>query len=907
MFSRYKNGLTLLDCMRKIWKFIKNLLFWTFFISLFIITLSTVLLKIFEDDIEQYAINELNKHINTQVDVEDISMSILKSFPYASINFHKVFIKDSYENIKSDDTLFYAKDLYFNFNVLDIISENYSVKDIQTQNAILKIKTSADGDVNYNITKPSEDTTETNFKFEVEMLKIANLRFEYSNVATKQFYKLDLNYAEINGNFSEKEYNLTATSNLKVNRLKSNSFALLKNKNATLNLNLHIDTEKNRYTFNKGDLMVEKMPFSILGFITSDSIDLNISGKNINLDDLSKTILNESIEQSKSYEGKGLVQFETTIKGSLEKTEMPDVVANFSIENGSVREKNKNMSVQNINLIGSYCNAYKNRKEALNFTELSFHLLKSNFNGNCKIHDFVTPTFTGKMRGNLDLNAFHQFFSFSSIQNIAGNIQFNTDFSIQFIDIEYNPEKFEFKHIKGDLSIEKGSVLIKGDNLTYHNIHGDIIINKKDAAIKNFQINTNKTDFTLNGAIVNFIPFIEGKEGLGLVASVESNQFYLDEFLGDNKQNANQTQSQTMVEIPNLIHLNLDLKIKKLVWDTHTFEDIQSKMLMSNRKINIPKFSLKTLGGNIYGNLTIQNLLENGNKINGEFNFSNIDVKTLFQEWKNFDQQSILSENINGKAKGKMTLFLPFDPYFNILEKNMVVESNIEISQGELINLALMKDITGYMRTNKALKLALNKHIDNFEKKLLHIKFSNLKNDILIKDGRIIIPKMLIQSSALDIEFSGWHDFENNIEYHFSFRFRELKTKPEYTEFGKIEDDGLGWRIFLTMTGNIDDPIYSLDKGEMKATFKENVETEKSTAKSILKTEFGLFKKDSTVKTIQDKKTKEVEFIFYESEEELNPKDTTHKSKNKGKTNQFFEKLKNDLKKEKETQIEIDK
>src|SRR5690606_10913044 len=140
------------------------------------------------------------------------------------------------------------------------------------------------------------------------------------------------------------------------------------------------------------------------------------------------------------------------------------------------------------------------------------------------------------------------------------NIQFNTDFSIQFIDIEYDPEKFEFKHIKGDLSIEKGSVLIKGDNLTYQNIHDEILINKKDAGIKNFQINTEKTDFTLNGAIVNFIPFIEGKEGLGLVASVESNQFYLDEFLGDNKQNANQTQSQTMVEIPNLIHLNLDLK-----------------------------------------------------------------------------------------------------------------------------------------------------------------------------------------------------------------------------------------------------------------------------------------------------------------------------------------------------------
>ena len=101
--------------MQKSFKFIKYLVFWTFFISLFIVTLSTVLVKIYEDDIEQYAIIEINKHLNTKVDVQDIELSMFKNFPYASLDFKRVLIQDAYENIESDDTLLYAENLYFSF------------------------------------------------------------------------------------------------------------------------------------------------------------------------------------------------------------------------------------------------------------------------------------------------------------------------------------------------------------------------------------------------------------------------------------------------------------------------------------------------------------------------------------------------------------------------------------------------------------------------------------------------------------------------------------------------------------------------------------------------------------------------------------------------------------------------
>lgn len=188
--------------------------------------------------------------------------------------------------------------------------------------------------------------------------------------------------------------------------------------------------------------------------------------------------------------------------------------------------------------------------------------------------------------------------------------------------------------------------------------------------------------------------------------------------------------------------------------------------------------------------------------------------------------------------------------------------SDVTIKNGELKDLETMRLITDYMRSNKALKMMLNKHIDKFEEKLMHLKFATLSNKIEIQDRKIFIPEMTISTNALDVNLFGWHDFDNNVEYHISFRFRDLKTVAEYTEFGKVEDDGLGIIIYLTMFGPVDNPEFSLDGDERKNDLKENLTQEKQDLKSMLKTEFGLFKNDSTVQIIDDKNKKQVEFIF---------------------------------------------
>ncbi len=897
--------------MKKGLKIIKKIVFWVFFIALFFVTISTILLKIYEDDIEQYAIDEINKHINTKVKVEDIDLTILRNFPYASLDFQKVLINDAYESIKSEDTLFYAQHLYLNFNIWDIISENYTVKNIKTNNGVLKIKTSKLGDVNYLITKPDNDSTNTNkFSFKLDWLKAENLRFEYANIATQQFYKVNIKDGDFEGDFSETDYQLKVRSDLYIQKLKTNSFSLVKHKNAHLDLNLHINTQKDEYLFKQGDLTIEKMPFQVTGAIKSNQIDLSIKGKNIELDDLTKTILNQNIERVNDYEGFGQVNFLAQISGQLSKTKMPSIVADFSIKKGKMTKKDNGLSLTNINLIGNYKNKQSNRAELLSFQTLDFDLLQSHFKGNAVIVDFNTPTFVGDIFANIHLASFHQFFNFKPVEILSGQIKINTSYSIRFPDIEYNPNQFDLENTNGELILDNVNFKPTDSDIYLTSISADVLLLGNDMATKNLTFKSGKSDFLLNGAFKNIIPFIEGNSDLGVIASIESNYIDINGFLRNDPTQTNEKSVQEPFKLPENINLNIDLDIKKLLWDKHQFDNISGKFLMLNQVAKVNHFSMKTLGGTATGNIKLEN--DFGQLISlldGQLNLKNINVKQLFEEWNNFNQKIITNQHLSGTLNGQFNLLLVFDQYLNLLEDKMYVKSDVSIKNGMLNNVETMLEITEFMRSNKALKLALNKHIDNFEEKLIHLKFSDLSNTITIKDRKIIIPKMLIKTNALDVEFSGWHDFDNNIEYHFSFRFRDLKTVPEYTEFGKIEDDGLGWRVYITMTGTIDEPIYSLDKSEMKSTLKDNLTDEKNDIKSILKSEFGMFKKDSTVQDKQvTNKSEAVEFIIYDEEEHQSTASDSlsRKSKNKKKTNKFFNKLKQDAKKDESLEYELE-
>ena len=193
--------------------------------------------------------------------------------------------------------------------------------------------------------------------------------------------------------------------------------------------------------------------------------------------------------------------------------------------------------------------------------------------------------------------------------------------------------------------------------------------------------------------------------------------------------------------------------------------------------------------------------------------------------------------------------------------------------------------------------------IGAFEKKLLDLKFETLENTFTIQNGKLEIPAMLVQSSAMDVTISGTHTFENIVDYKFGFNLRDI-TKQEKNEYGTIIDDGSGIKMFMRMYGNINNPTIVWDKQSKKEQLKEELEKEKETLKSILKTELGLFKKDSTVQVYkEDKQQKEIISIDFEDDE---PEKSVKQEPEKDKKNKKLQKWKSEAESEKKEEIKFD-
>mgnify|MGYP000975223533 CR=1 FL=1 len=174
--------------MLKFWKVIRKIMFWTFFVCLFLLTTIVVLLHVYEDDIKQYAIDEINEHLTTDLKVQSIELSFFHDFPRASLEFRNVLINDAFKTQESSDTLLHAKRAFCSFNIWDIWNGDYKVKRISLQDSKLNLRTTKKGDVNYDIIKESEDTTSSNFKFVLDLLRIDRMAFQYSNLATNLFH-----------------------------------------------------------------------------------------------------------------------------------------------------------------------------------------------------------------------------------------------------------------------------------------------------------------------------------------------------------------------------------------------------------------------------------------------------------------------------------------------------------------------------------------------------------------------------------------------------------------------------------------------------------------------------------------------------------------------------------------------
>ena len=302
--------------------------------------------------------------------------------------------------------------------------------------------------------------------------------------------------------------------------------------------------------------------------------------------------------------------------------------------------------------------------------------------------------------------------------------------------------------------------------------------------------------------------------------------------------------AQKTFALPENIQGSLYVDIKNLNYEKHDFRNVRGDLNIDERNLDFNYISLVNSGSRIDGGLTISEVQPESFDISLNAASSGIDVQQAFREWDNFYQDVLLAENIGGSAALKLSFRGLFDLQTGLEYPSVKSNMELRISNGNIKNASIMDDISNSIKDSPAKYVLGKKNLQILEKRLKSISFESLKNTITIENSIVTIPKMFISSSVLDMNVSGTHTFENDIDYRFDFKFRDLKESNQDSEFGEIIDDGTGFRMFLKMYGTLENPILEWDKEQKKKSAQEYRQQEKKQIKEMLKTEFGAFKND---------------------------------------------------------------
>lgn len=357
--------------------------------------------------------------------------------------------------------------------------------------------------------------------------------------------------------------------------------------------------------------------------------------------------------------------------------------------------------------------------------------------------------------------------------------------------------------------------------------------------------------------------FFNTNEKLFIDASLTSKVINLNQILADDA-GSSQNKKAFELRFSERINFNLNVDIRSLVFKKFEATNIKGSASLQNKKLALSPVSFSTMDGTVLANGIIDGTAATGFKTLCVADLRNINISKLFYSFENFGGSTLTDKNIKGTASATVQYAEDFSPELITNTESIVSKIDLSIENGALVNFEPTRKLSRFISLNE----------------LNDIRFASLKNSIEIKNSKIIIPRMEINSSALNLNVSGTHTFDNVVEYHFKILMGELlgkkarKAKPENDDFGMVEDDGLGIRktaIYISMIGPLENPKISYDRSGLKMQMKQTVSSETQSIKSVLKSEFGWFKKDSTIKAPVVKK-QNTKFETEWEEADQNPK-----------------------------------
>ena len=805
-----------------------------------------IIVRYYEDEVVAFALKKIEARLATKMNIAAAHLTLFKSFPMASVRLDDVYIE---ENSPEKDTLFFASSVLLQFNVSDLFTGNYTLREITVESGKAYLKMNAKGKDNWHFWKEAgSDTTSTHIK--LESIHLFTTDFTFENSKAQFFIELFTDATSAEGDFENDQFTLDLDFDGMLRSLYSGSTEYASGRSLRVISDMKIDNKESHLAIHMAKLFVDDLPLALAGSVsygTEYLVDLSIRAENVELKEMIARLPENIRAIASPYKASGSISLDTHISGEVSSSRNPDVTASFSLGHGAFKHLDSGVELGHINCTGKYTNV-RGKIDLLELEDLSGDLEGGNIVLNGTLEELSSPKMNLNLQTTLDLDKMRQFFAWDTLETCEGKLVVNATVTGKMVYVPAD-SSYDWRAINasGKATLSESSLKIKDTQLEFADISGVFLMDGNRATVETLAAEINGNKLSLHGSLNNLLNYLfTDTATLSINAQAESPSVDFGKWIATDDHTSKNNEYH--FSLPERIDFNFNTTMGEFVFGKFNATDIRGVVQLKDRYLVIDPISFNTAEGNFMSRFSFEQIAENMFLMRSTANITGINISRLFEEFDNFGQTFITDKNLQGKATATVQFSAPISTSLQIQREKISSLVDISIDDGRLIHLESLQQIATYIKKNKWVAPFVDE--DRFAEKLKDIRFSRLENIIEISKSTITIPVMDIRSSAMDISARGTHTFDNRINYTIGFYLRDILVKKE--KEWQEEDDRLGKQMFLYMRGTTESPDFGIDKGASKENRKEEMEEEKQNVKALLKEEFGLFQKDSGIGTFKE-------------------------------------------------------
>lgn len=748
---------------------IKKILKWTGITLLVLIILIITAPFIFKDKIIAIVKEEANKNLNAKVDFGEFDLTLISTFPDFKFVINNVCVVGINEFEK--DTLAYIGQLSTNINLKSVISgDKYKINSVIIDKARIKGIVLHDGKANWDITKPSVDTTAaapstepTKFSLQLKEFKIKDTYIVYDDQQGGMYGKLDgFNY-ELKGDFTQDVFVMENLLDIAKTTFNMGGVGYLTDVHVNVKAALDMDMPNMKFTFKENTFSLNDLTLGLDGFVSmpKEDIDVDIRFKANQTEFKSILSLIPSV-YSKDFAGlktSGKLALDGFAKGTYNNKQYPAFGLQLTIADGMFKYPSLPKSVNNVNIDIKVANP-TGVLDATTIDVNKFHLEMGGNPINLWAHvstPISDPNIDAQVKAKIVLASVKEFIPLEKGDEMNGTITADVELAGRMSSID----KKEYEKFKANGTLEIADMKYKSSTLPYEVLLNSMkfVFSTQFVELAGLDAKMGNTDIQAHGKIENFLQYIF-KDSL-IVGHFDLNSKVIDlnQLMGPEQPAAAPTETAAaatstaaagVVEVPGNIDFALNANLGKVIYTNLNLENVAGNILVRNKKVDMTNLKLNVLGGAMMLNGYYETTNPKKPKANFTLKLDNFDIQTTYNAFNSVQKLAPIGKY----AKGMFSAVI--EDFDMALNDKMEPDLNTAHMHGKLkTNKVSVGGYEPFVKLGDALKIEQLKNLD----------FQNMDVSFEMKDGRIEAKPFDVKVNQITTNVSGSTGLDQTIDY----------------------------------------------------------------------------------------------------------------------------------------------